>query len=85
MIGGTILYAFLVYDIWLDWDPIQSYTSWTMSFSPHWHIGGVFIIGVASFIIGLVLMAICVPTYRAFFRGEVMSPSPELAPLLKNE
>jgi len=85
LIGGTILYAFLAYDIWLDWDPIQSFTSWTMPFSPHWHIGGVFIIGVASFVVGLVLMAICVPIYRAFFRGDVMSPMPELAGQLKNE
>ena len=51
-----ILYGFLFYDIWLDWDPVQSYTSWTMQFSPHWHIGGVFIIGVASAIVGVILM-----------------------------
>jgi amino acid transporter len=85
LLGGLMLYGFLAYDIWLDWKPDQSNTSWSMPFSPHWSIGGVFIIGVASFVIGLVLMAICIPIYRAFFRGDVMSPSPELAPLLKNE
>jgi amino acid transporter len=82
VLGGTILYAFLVYDIWLDWDPFYSYTSWTMPFSPHWHIGGVFIIGIASAVVGVLLMFACFPSSRAFFRGEVMSPAPELAPLL---
>ncbi len=85
LLGGVLLFAFLVYDIWLDWNPAQSYTSWSMPFSPHWDIGGVFIIGVLSFVVGLVLMAICIPIYRPFFRGEVMSPSPELAELLKND
>ena len=56
VLGGTLLYAFLAYDIWLDWNPVQSYTSWTMQFSPHWHIGGVFIIGVLSALVGVVLM-----------------------------
>ena len=50
-----------------------------MQFAPHWHIGGVFIIGVLSFVVGLVLMAISIPIFRPFFRGEVMSPEPELA------
>jgi amino acid transporter len=81
-LGGVLLWAFLAYDVWLDWDPVQSYTSWTMQFSPHWHIGGVFIIGVASAVVGLVLMMLCAATFRPFFRGEVMSPSPELAEML---
>ena len=34
--GGVLLFAFLIYDIWLDWNPVQSYTSWSMQFSPHW-------------------------------------------------
>jgi amino acid transporter len=83
--GGIILYAFLIYDIWLDWNPIESYTSWSMPFSPHWDIGGVFIIGVASFVVGLVLMAISVPIFKPFFRGQIMAPAPELAAHLKNE
>jgi amino acid transporter len=85
LIGGVLLFAFLVYDIWLDWNPVESYTSWSMQFSPHWDIGGVFIIGVLSFIVGLVLMAISIPIFRPFFRGEVMSPEPELASHLKND
>jgi amino acid transporter len=79
VLGGTILYAFLAYDIWFDWNPVQSYTSWTMQFSPHWHIGGVFIIGVASALVGVVLMVISIPIFKPFFRGEVMAPAPELA------
>jgi amino acid transporter len=78
-LGGLLLFSFLGYDIWLDWDPVQSYTSWTMQFSPHWHIGGVFIIGVASALVGVVLMVISIPVFKDFFKGEVMAPAPELA------
>jgi hypothetical protein len=53
-----------------------------MQFSPHWHIGGVFIIGIASALVGVILMLVCSAVFRPFFRGEVMSPAPELAPLL---
>ena len=82
VLGGTILYFFLAYDIWLDWNPVQSYTSWTMQFSPHWHIGGVFIIGVLSAVVGVVLMLVSIPVFKDFFSGEVMSPAPELAEIL---
>ena len=85
LLGGLMLYSFLAYDIWFDWKPDQSNTSWSMPFAPHWDIGGVFIIGIASFVTGVVLMVICIPIYRAFFRGDVMSPMPELAGQLKNE
>ena len=34
---------------------------------------------------GLVLMGISIPIFRPFFRGEVMSPEPELAAHLKND
>ena len=78
-LGGVLLFALLAYDIWLDWDPVQSYTSWTMQLPPHWHLGGVFIIGVAAAVLGLLLMLGCMPRFRDFFRGEVMAPSPELA------
>ena len=82
VLGGAILYGFLAYDIWFDWSPVQSYTSWTMQFSPHWHIGGVFIIGVLSALVGVVLMIVSIPVFKDFFSGEVMSPAPELAEML---
>ena len=87
LIGGVLLYAFLAYDIWLDWNFSRngSYTSWSLPFPPHSDVGGVFIIGVLSFVVGLVLMAISIPIFRPFFRGEVMSPEPELASQLKND
>ena len=44
-----------------------------MPFSPHWTIGGVFLIGIGTFLIGIILMF----TWRAvsppFFRGETLT------------
>lgn len=41
-----------------NWSPESSYTTWTLPFGPHWEIGGAFIIGVLTMLLGLVLMAI---------------------------
>ena len=82
VLGGVILYAFLAYDIWFDWNPVESYTSWTMPFSPHWHIGGIFIIGVVSALVGVLLMYACKAKFKDFFAGDVMAPNPELADML---
>ena len=51
----------------------HGYTGWTMPFSPHWTIGGIFLIGIGTFLIGIILMF----TWRAisppFFRGETLT------------
>lgn len=57
-IGGVVLVAAGLWSLRNDWNPDSSYTSWTMPFAPHWHIGGVFIIGVLALLLGLVLMTI---------------------------
>ena len=48
-LGGVILFFAMGWSFWLDWkttgDDENSYTTWLMPFSPHWRIGGVFIIG----------------------------------------
>ena len=76
-LGGLILFFALAWSLHDDWlapsDVSTSYTGWTMPFSPHWTIGGVFLIGIGTFLIGIILMF----TWRAvsppFFRGETLT------------
>jgi amino acid transporter len=82
-LGGLMLFFALGYSGYLDWKSDEGYTSWTMPFSPHWHIGGIFIIAVVTAVVGVLLMLISIPIYRPFFRGQVMSPAPELADMLR--
>jgi hypothetical protein len=52
-----------------------------MPFWPHWHIGGIFILGVGSMIVGVILMLIYRSIRPPFFRGEVLNANtPVLAP-----
>ncbi len=46
-----------------------------MPFSPHWKIGGIFLIEVGSLILGIVLMFAYAALRPAFFRGEVLNES----------
>jgi amino acid transporter len=75
-LGGLIMFFVLGWSLRDDWlapsDVSASYTGWHMPFAPHWHIGGVFLIGVGTFVVGLVLMAIWRATAPAFFRGETL-------------
>jgi amino acid transporter len=76
-LGGLILYFALAWSLRDDWlspdaDHSSSYTRWDMPFTPHWTIGGVFIIGVGTFLVGVVLMFIWRAIAPGFFRGEVL-------------
>jgi amino acid transporter len=76
-LGGIILYFALAWSLRDDWlaatnDNAASFTQWDVPFAPHWSIGGVFIIGVGTFLVGVVLMLIWRAIAPAFFRGEVL-------------
>jgi amino acid transporter len=55
-IGGLTLVAAGAWFLKTHWDPINSTTSWTLPFAPHWQIGGVFIIGVGALLVGYLFM-----------------------------
>lgn len=73
VLGGIILYAALGFSFYHYWNPVNSYTSWTLPFSPHWQIGGVFLIDVGMLIIGVILMFTFNAFRPRFFRGEVLN------------
>jgi amino acid transporter len=72
LLGALILFAFFVYGAYEFWNPAYGSTQWHMPFSPHWHIGGVFITGVGSLVLGIPLMYIYRAVRPAYFRGEVI-------------
>jgi amino acid transporter len=81
LLGGLMLFGALGYNLYFYWKPANSYTTWHMSFWPHWNIGGVFIIDAITVLIGIVLMVVYASIRPAFFRGEVLNrDTPTLVP-----
>jgi amino acid transporter len=81
LVGGVMLFAALGYNLWFYWRPVNSYTTWTLPFWPHWHMGGVFVIDLIAILIGLVIMIAYSRARPAFFRGEVLNrDTPTLVP-----
>ena len=57
---------------WYYWQPVNSYTSWTMPVT-HWHMGGVFVLDFGAVLLGIVLMFAYQAVRPAYFRGEVLN------------
>ncbi len=80
-LGGLILMFFFGWACYSYWSPSYGYSSWRMPFPPHWHIGGVFLTGIGSLLLGVVLMIIYRFVAPAFFRGRTLDAStPVLVP-----
>ncbi|HEX4016523.1 MAG TPA: APC family permease [Frankiaceae bacterium] len=85
LLGGLMLFFALAWSAKDDWNweggDGASYTSWTMPFSPHWQIGGVFLLGFGSLLLGVILMIVWRLFSPAFFKGETLNrDSPTLVP-----
>lgn len=72
-LGGLLLWVGMVLTTIQDWKPVNSYVVWNMHFAPHWQIGFAFLLGVGSVIVGLILMGISIPIYKAFFTGQSLN------------
>jgi amino acid transporter len=81
VIGGLMLFFILGWSLYFYWQPVNSYTSWSLPFPPHWDIGGIFVIDVISLLVGVVAMYVYSAIRPPFFRGEVLTRStPTLVP-----
>jgi hypothetical protein len=83
VLGGLIMYFAGIWSLWADWDvgTGNSYTSWTMGFYPHWHVGGVFVIALVSALAGLFSGIYCRYSSPAFFRKQTLTrATPTLVP-----
>ncbi len=80
-LGGAMLFFALVWSIKDDWKPDTGYTSWALPFSPHWDVGGIFLIGVLSLVAGVVLGLAWAVRRPAFFRGDVLGRDTSLVVL----
>jgi amino acid transporter len=85
-LGGVMLFFALIWSLHDDWlsanaTGAASYTQWNMPFAPHWAIGGTFLLGVGTFLVGIILMFIWRAVSPAFFRGETLhEATPTLVP-----
>ena len=73
LVGWVMMWIILVYNLHYYWGPGNSYTSWQMTFPPHWHIGGVFIIEFLTVFVGVVILVAFKSVRPAFFRGETLN------------
>jgi amino acid transporter len=76
-LGGLIMYAAGGWSLWADWDFASgnSATSWLMPFWPHWYIGGAFMIGFISGLVGLLAGIWVRFAMPAFFRKQTLTRS----------
>jgi len=75
VLGGLMLYGAMIFSLYHYWNAVNSYTSWTLPFSPHWQIGGIFLIDIGALILGIVLMFVYAALRPPYFRGEVLNES----------
>jgi amino acid transporter len=80
-LGGLIMFFALGWSLRDGWlapsDVSASYTGWQMPFAPHWHIGGVFLIGASTAVVGVVLMIMWRIAAPPFFRGQTLNRETE--------
>ncbi|MFE2314622.1 APC family permease [Streptomyces sp. NPDC059441] len=66
-IGGAVLLAAGAWSLIQAWDPANSGTSWSLPFSSGARVGGTFVIGTGTILLGLLGLLICRRRYPAFF------------------
>jgi amino acid transporter len=81
LLGALILTGFFVKGAYDFWNYTYGNSYWTMSFSPHWKIGGVFLTGIGALVLGVILMFIYRVIAPPFFKGETLNKeTPILVP-----
>jgi amino acid transporter len=82
LLGGLMLWFAGGWTIWSTYDVATDdwYTTWLLPFSPHWRIGGAFLVFLASFVVGLLAYLAWRVTNPSYFSGDTLRSS-----LLVNE
>lgn len=75
--GGLMLLFAMSWSLVQDWNADNatqaSFTSWHLPFPPHSQVGGVWLLGVGTLVVGVVWMVWLDRRMPAFFRGEVLN------------
>ncbi len=74
-LGGVLLLYFFVDACAVYAAPDYGSTSWTLPFAPHWHLGGVFVIGIGALLLGAILMIVYRYIAPAFFKRQTIPVS----------
>ena len=77
-LGAAALTYFFFKGAYDFWNYTYGNSYWTMSFSPHWKIGGVFLTGIGGLVFGAVLMIIYRFVSPPFFRGETLNKDTDI-------
>ncbi|WP_236656101.1 APC family permease [Streptacidiphilus jiangxiensis] len=77
LIGGAVLLAAGAWSLVHAWDPANSYTSWTLPFTSGTRVGGTFVIGTGTVLLGVVVLLVCRRVYPDFFRHRSVAQQPE--------
>jgi amino acid transporter len=74
LVGGLILWFAGGWTIWSTWDIATDdfFTYWTLPFSPHWQIGGAFLIFASSALLGVIAMLIWRAINPHYFSGQTL-------------
>ena len=73
LLGGLMLWFVMVWFIWYNWvTPSNSYTTWTIP-GTHKVLGGVFVLIVLSFLLGVVLLVLYRFVRPDFFQGKTLN------------
>ena len=72
-VGAVALAYFFFKGAYDFWNYTYGSSYWTMPFSPHWKIGGVFLTGIGALVFGAILMFIYRAVNPPFFRGETLN------------
>ncbi len=75
---GAAILIFFFYGAKQFWSKAYGNTYWTLPFPPHWQIGGVFLTGIGSLVLGVILMVIYRALNPAFFKGRTLNRNSEL-------
>jgi amino acid transporter len=73
LLGAVTLTFFFIKGINNYWDYTYGSTYWTLPFSPHWKIGGVFLTGVGALVVGVILMFVYRFINPPFFKGVTLN------------